>query len=117
MKTKFWVFIIGGILLLSAALSILLLQDGQADFAEVYSDGTLIYTLDLRINQEKTVEGEYGTNVITVKNGAVAVTYADCPDGYCKKRGFCQGGTEIVCLPNRLIVRFVGEQTVDAAAG
>ena len=117
MKTKFWVFAIGGILLLCTALSVLLQQNGQADFAEVYSDGTLLYTLDLHANQEKTVESEYGTNVITVKDGDVAVTYADCPDGYCKKRGFCNGGTEIVCLPNRLIIRFVGEQTVDAAAG
>ena len=117
MKTKYWILLIGGILLLCAGLSLLLFSHEQAELADVYSDGTLLYTLDLRINQEKTVESVYGTNVITVKDGAVAVTYADCPDGYCKKRGFCDGGTEIVCLPNRLIIRFISEQAVDAAAG
>jgi len=116
-KTRYWILLIGGILLLCAGLSTLLLSYEQAELANVYSDGTLLYTLDLRIDQEKTVESEYGTNLITVKDGAVAVTYADCPDGYCKKRGFCDGGTEIVCLPNRLIIRFVNEQSVDAAAG
>ena len=117
MKTKYWIFLIGVILLLCTALSVLFMQDKQAHSAEVYSDGMLLYTLDLHINQERTVDSEHGINVITVKDGAVAVTYADCPDGYCKKRGFCHGGTEIVCLPNRLIIRFVGEQIVDAAAG
>ena len=117
MKTKYWLFLIGSIMLLCAGLSTLLHSYERAELANVYSDGKLLYTLDLRIDQEKTVESEYGINLITVKDGAVAVTYADCPDGYCKKRGFCDGGTEIVCLPNRLIIRFVSEQTVDAVAG
>ena len=117
MKTKFWLFLIGGILLLCLVLSIPLFVAEQADYAEIYSDGQLLYTLDLRVAQKKTVTGEYGTNEIEVKAGKIAVTHADCPDGYCMKRGFCSGGTEIVCLPNRLIIRFAGQQPVDAAAG
>ena len=117
MKTKNWILILGGVLLLCAALSFLLLRGGQADFAQIYSDGELVCTVDLRIDQEKTVESAYGTNVITVKDGAIAVTWADCPDGYCKKRGFCSGGTEIVCLPNRMVIRFKAEQDIDAAVG
>ena len=117
MKTKNWILFIIGALLLCIVLSLLMLQSGQADFAEVYSDGKLLYTLDLRIDQERTVESKYRTNVITVKAGAIAVTHADCPDGYCRKRGYCSGGTEIVCLPNRVIIRFRGEQEIDAAAG
>ena len=53
MKTKYWIFLIGGILLLCAGLSLLLFSHEQAELANVYSDGTLLYTLDLRINQEK----------------------------------------------------------------
>ncbi len=117
MKTRNWLLIIGGILLVCTVLSLLLMQDGQADFADIYSDGKLLHTVDLRIDQEKAVESKYGINVITVKDGAIAVTWADCPDGYCKKRGFCNGGTEIVCLPNRLVIRFRAEQEIDAAVG
>ena len=117
MKTRNWIMIIGGVLLVCTVLSLFLLQSGQADFAEIYSDGKLIYTVDLRIDQEKTIEGPYGTNVITVKDGAIAVTRADCPDGYCMKRGFCSGGTEIVCLPNRMVIQFKAEQDIDAAVG
>ncbi len=117
MKTKHWIFLLGGIVAVCLVLSALLLGGGGAELAQVYSDGKLLYTLDLRIDREETVLSEFGTNVITVSGGKVAVTHADCPDGYCMKRGFCSGGTEIVCLPNRLIIRFLGRQEIDAAVG
>ncbi len=117
MKTKHWIFLLGGIVAVCLALSVAFLSGAGADFAEVYSDGKLLYTLDLRIDQEKTVQSELGTNVITVRDGKIAVTHADCPDGYCMKRGFCSGGAEIVCLPNQVIIRFQGQQEIDAAAG
>ncbi len=117
MKTKHWILVLGGIVLICLALSAVLLTGGEAEFAQVYSDGKLLCTLDLRIDQERTVESAFGTNVITVSGGKVAVTQADCPDGYCMKRGFCSGGAQIVCLPNRLVIRFGGEPEVDAAAG
>ena len=116
-KTKHWIFLLGGIVALCLVLSIVLLGGSEADFAQVYSDGKLLYTLDLYIDQQKEVVSEFGTNVITVSGGKVAVTHADCPDGYCMKRGFCNGGAQIVCLPIRLVIRFGGEQDVDAAAG
>ena len=117
MKTKYWLFLLGGIVAICLGLSVTLLGGGDADFAQVYSDGELLYTLDLRVDQQKEVVSEFGTNVITVRDGKIAVTHADCPDAYCMKRGFCSGGTEIVCLPNRLIIRFLGQQEIDGAAG
>ena len=117
MKTKHWIIMIAGILTLCIALSVAFLRGGEAQFAEVYSDGKLVATFSLAVDQEKTFESDYGINVVTVKDGKIAVTYADCPDGYCMKRGFCNGGAQIVCLPNRLVIRFGGQQDVDAAAG
>lgn len=32
----------------------------------------------------------------------------DCPDGICVKTGWVDGGTPIVCLPNRLIIEVKG---------
>ena len=49
--------------------------------------------------------------------GAIYATEATCPDHCCMKRGFCASGTDIVCLPNRLVIHFLGAQTVDAAVG
>ena len=117
MKTKVWVLILGVVLLLCIGLSAWFLWPRQAQSAQVYSDGQLLFTLDLRVDQEKTVRSAYGTNVITVRDGKVAVTQADCPDHYCMDRGFCSGGAQIVCLPNRLVIRFGGEVEIDAAVG
>ena len=118
MKTKNWVILLVVLLAVCGGLSLWLLGDAQtASSVEVWSDGELLYTLPLSVPRQITVESAYGTNVVTVENGAVAVTEADCPDHYCMKRGFCDGGVQIVCLPNRLVLKFVGEQTVDAVVG
>lgn len=117
MKTKTWILLLTVLALVCAGLSFVLLRPGQSDFAEVWSDGKLLYTLDLRIDQTVTVESSRGINTITVSGGAVAVTDASCPDGYCMDRGFCAGGAQIVCLPNRLVIRFTGVQTMDGISG
>jgi hypothetical protein len=118
MKTGYWVGIFCVLLVVCGAMSLFLLGESEpSQQVEVWSDGKLLRTLSLAVDQELTVESANGTNVVTVRDGAVAVTEADCPDGYCMQRGFCHGGTEIVCLPNRLVLRFVGQQEIDGIVG
>ncbi len=117
MKTRTWILLFGILLALCGVLCLLFLGPGESEFAQVLCDGELLFTLDLRIDQERVVETEFGRNVITVHSGRVAVTEADCPDGYCMQRGWCAGGPQIVCLPNRLVIRFTAESDVDAMAG
>ncbi len=89
----------------------------QAARAEIVSRGEVVRTVDLSVDQEFTVTTDGGYNVVTVKDGAIAVTEASCPDHYCRDRGFCTGGADIVCLPNRLVIRFLEEAEVDAVLG
>ena len=103
--------------MLCLGLSVFLFWPSEADYAQVYSDGKLLHTLDLRIDRTLTVENGNGVNIVTVRDGKIAVTEANCPDGYCMDRGFCGGGAQIVCLPNRLVIRFLGEQEIDGAVG
>ncbi len=118
MKSKTWMALIGGLLALCLGLSLWLLwPGGDAAYAEIWSDGKLVHTLALSVDRQVTVQTGRGTNVITVKDGKIAVTQADCPDHYCMDRGFCAGGTQIVCLPNRLVIRFTEKQELDGVAG
>ena len=119
MKTKVWIVILAVILLASLALSIPLLMPGEAaGYAEILSDGKLLYSVALLIDRELHIGAPGGGyNVVTVKDGAIAVTEATCPDHYCMHRGYCHSGAQIVCLPNRLVIRFTGESAVDAMAG
>ncbi len=118
MKTKTWMSLLAFVLLICLGLSLWLLRPGQAaSRAEVWSEGKLLYTLELGEDRVVTVETDSGINEITVRDGKIAVTRADCPDGYCMARGYCSGGVQIVCLPHQLVIKFVGEQTVDGAVG
>ncbi len=118
-KTKYWIALLSVILLVCALLSIWVLAPGEsADYAEIRSQGKLLKTVSLHTDQTFTVETpEGGQNTITVTDGRIAVTSANCPDHYCMQRGFCSSGTPIVCLPNQLVIQFNGQQELDAAVG
>ena len=117
MNTKYWIGILAAVLLLCLALSLLTLGGEAASRAQITLDGKLVRVVDLSIEQEFTVETEKGYNLVTVKDGKIAVTDASCPDHYCMARGFCNGGAQIVCLPNRLVIEFLGEAEIDGVVG
>lgn len=111
MKTKYWILLIAALLALSLGLSLWLFAPrSRANSVKVYSDGKLLHTLDLSEDTTLTVTSDRGSNVITVKDGKIAVTEADCPDQYCQKRGYCSTGPSIVCLPNRLVLEFIDKR-------
>ena len=118
MKTRTWIIALCVALLACLGLSIWLLLPGKsAAHAEIWLDGELYKSVDLNQDQEFIVESPRGSNTVTVRGGKIAVTAADCPDHYCVERGFCDGGAQIVCLPHRLVIKFVGSPEVDGAAG
>lgn len=118
MKTKTWIACLVVLLLACGGLSIFfMLPKEEADSVQVWSDGKLLHTLPLSEDAQIRVDVGFGVNVVTVKDGKAGVTHADCPDGYCMARGMISNGTQIVCLPNRLVLKFTAEQVVDGIAG
>lgn len=82
--------------------------------AEIYQNSKLLKIVPLNENSEFTVNCEIGYNVITISNGKISVSAADCPDKVCVDRGEISGGAPIVCLPHRLEIRVVnGKSVVD----
>ena len=84
--------------------------------AEIRLEGALIRTVPLSEEAEFTVDCGDGYNTVTVSDGAISVTAADCPDKVCVKTGAISGGgAPIICLPHRLeIVVVNGSSDVDA---
>ena len=117
MKTRTYLLIFGAILALCAAALLLLPRMGDGKTAEIYLDGELIRTVDLGKNETFTVESERGSNEITVENGTIRVSAATCPDQICVRRGACSDGAPVVCLPNRLVIRFPGSGETDVKTG
>lgn len=57
--------------------------------------------------------GEY-VNTVTVKDGKVFVSYANCPDGICENhRPIKYRGESIACLPHKLAVTVDGGEEGD----
>lgn len=118
MKSKTWAIVLAVLFAVSLGTGLMLLQPGEtAHRVEILSDGKVLYTLNLDTDQQITVTTDRGSNTVTIRDGQVAVTEASCPDHYCMHRGWCEGGAEIVCLPNRLVIRFLREQKIDGVSG
>ena len=119
MKTRSWILLIAAILAVCLGLSVFLMLPGEAaDRAEIWSQGALLQTVWLHTDQEFTVTTpDGGSNTVTVRDGKIAVTEANCPDHYCMHRGFCNSGSQIVCLPNRLVIVFLEETQIDMVIG
>ena len=117
MKSRYWIMILGIILILCIGLILLPTSKEPAKTVRIkYGDS--ITTVSLNEDQQRTFPAENGGfNTVTVRDGKIAVTAADCPDGYCMDRGFCDSGTPIVCLPHKLVIEFVGEQEIDGLVG
>ena len=118
MKTGIWIGLIAAVLVVCAGLSAFFLLGGEgATSARVLSGGEEICVLELGKDRTFEVEHDGGVNEITVRDGKVAVTAADCPDHYCMDMGWRNGGAPIVCLPNGLVIEFTGDGGVDGAVG
>ena len=111
---------IGAVLLCALALGLALWAraDGTGRVvARVYQEGKLVGELPLDREASLTLTGAY-TNTITVRDGRVAVTYADCPGTDCVHSGWVSAaGRAVVCLPNRVEIRLTGAPDVDAVVG
>lgn len=80
------------------------------------SDGS-VFELPLDRDGEQEVTTEQGTNVVTVREGAVAVSRADCPNQDCVHQGsISQVGQQIVCLPHELWIEIVAAEETEGAS-
>lgn len=86
--------------------------------ATIEQDGETISELDLSKDTELVLDdGNGGSNTITVKNGKIAVTDANCPDLVCVHTGsISQTGEVIACLPHKLIITISEEKNSDLDA-
>ena len=86
---------------------------------------TVVITIDgeiyksLPLNEDTVIEvqsGETGEwkNTVTVKDGKVIVSYANCPDGICEShRPIRYKGESIVCLPHKVVITVESGESSD----
>ncbi len=87
----------------------------QGNRVVVKIDGVETESYSLSENAEfeiRTGKNNENINVVVIENGKVRVTDADCPDGICKDyRPISYVGQTIVCLPHKVVIEIVGDNT------
>lgn len=103
MKKNDWI-LAGCVVLICAAVLVFRYFGGQE------SGGRVIVSVDgeeygtYSLSEERTVRiGD--TNRLAIKNGAVEMEWADCPDQICVHHTeISRNGESIICLPNEVVV-------------
>ena len=118
MKTRTWILLFAALAVVCVTLSLFFFRFGDASrYAEVYSDGELVLTLDLQVDGTYRVGTAAQWNVLSVENGRVSVSEASCPSQDCVRHLPSDSGAPIVCLPNRMVIKFADEAGYDALIG
>ena len=72
-------------------------------------DNKILYTLAYPTTETRTFRIESpggGWNEITIRDGSICISDADCPDQTCVKMGLLKSESlPIVCLPHKLVIR------------
>ena len=98
-----------GVALIIFAAGAVLKRDGAA--VEVRIDGELVATLPLSENTELDVAGRC---ILRIENGEAWVTLATCRNKICiKHRPIKSAGEAIVCLPNGVTIKVIGDGGAD----
>lgn len=99
-----------GVLMIFSLIPLTMNSNSAKKFAVVKVDGVIIRKLDLSVDETFTVETSGGKNIVAVKNGAVSVVEADCPDKICVRRGAIKNVDEtIACVPHKLLIEIAGD--------
>lgn len=113
MKKTDWLLIV---LALVAAVGIWLFYSAGAkngEGVEITVDGESKAFLPLKEDDSIRIDTENGYNIVTVQDGTVTVTEADCRDQVCvEHKKIKKVGETIVCLPHKLVVEITGDAPV-----
>lgn len=120
MKTRAWIALFAALLLISGAAAWYLSRGRAADsLVGVYQDGKLVQSVDLALAAEPYDIVLTDGCVVRVEGGEIRMLSSDCPDQICVAQGTLKGNLPIVCVPNRVVIRYLSKADAgyDAVSG
>ncbi len=111
-KVKFIIYSVVLLFIFSVIGIFIVMKPSESNMVEIVQDGNVIYTFDLSSAENQNIEVEYNgyKNIITINDGEIYVSEAECSDNTCVKMGTLKSASlPVVCLPNHLIIRFSEE--------
>lgn len=96
---------------------VVLNKDYNSKYAQITVNGKVYKNIPLSAHKGEEiieVKTESGINVVSVKDDAIAIIEADCPDKVCVQPGYIDKvGDRLVCLPHRVMVEIKGDTSDD----
>ena len=86
---------------------------------EIKVDNHIYGTYSLNVNRTVVVKGNNSKNIVKIEDGSVKMSSASCKNQICVHHSpISLAGENIICLPNRVIVRIKGSSNdgVDAVS-
>ncbi len=82
----------------------------EKKFAVIKIGGEVVQEINLSEEKTFTIETDEGKNILEIKNGAIGVIEADCPDKICVRRGAIKNlGEVIACVPHKVLIEIAGD--------
>ncbi|MEJ5228794.1 MAG: NusG domain II-containing protein [Pseudothermotoga sp.] len=101
------------VLLVSFLVFFFLTRSNRSEgYVEVFKDGKLVVALTQESRYELKTEDRHVMDIV-FERGRVRVENSDCPLKICEKTGSVGPNGVIVCIPNKVVVRFVGKTKMD----
>jgi hypothetical protein len=73
-------------------------------------NGGVVHKALLAETQTIQVQGVHGSLTVEIQEGKVSVRAAECPNRICVRTGWrSRAGEVIVCVPNKTLIRILGE--------
>lgn len=105
--------LIGGIIIICLVVFLVMnMMKKEGSKLIISVDGKVYDTLELDKNMTYTVRGADGAyNTFEIKNGAVHMLEASCPDKLCvHQKSIHYNAETIVCLPNKVVLQVVSDE-------
>ncbi|MFI3324659.1 MAG: NusG domain II-containing protein [Clostridia bacterium] len=108
------IIIVALIIIMAILIFVLMLPKTYTNnILEVYLDGELIDSISLEEDNYQTIEiNETASVTIEIDGLEVRVINSTCYDHVCENTGYISvAGEVIVCMPNKLLLKIVGDET------
>ena len=84
----------------------------EGSYITIEKDGALVGTYSLEAEQEIPLSDDDTNNIVVIEKGKAFMKEASCPDHLCMKQGkISKEGQTIVCLPNKVIVTVISDDS------
>ena len=113
LKTGDTLVLVGAVVFVGWLYSLLWFSDGHGDFAQITIDKKEQQLVSLSKNQIIEMRGRTGISELEINDGRIRFTRSPCPNQICVHAGWLQHGGEFAaCLPNRVAVEVVANNTL-----